>query len=87
MRFSTATTANPCSAEKRHLRGTIEPQKPLDRGGIVVYSCLQKGIVNAPLCKQYAEAITSVYPDLTLIVIAGMYQNAWRSALTRSARR
>lgn len=23
--LSTATTANPCSAEKRHLRGTIEP--------------------------------------------------------------
>lgn len=34
--------------------------------------------------RQYAEALTSVYPDLTLIVIAGMYQNAWGSALTRS---
>ncbi len=34
--------------------------------------------------RQYGEAITKDFPDLTLIVIAGMYENAWTSALTTS---
>ena len=34
--------------------------------------------------KAYAEAITSVFPDLVLFVIAGLYENAW-SAVRGSA--